>query len=117
MRPKPFITSLACAVLFSLPTVLLAQTQPAPSLAASTPLPLIAPSIPPSYVVDLMTAQGSAVFGAQWKTMEAKIIQVAPIPSALPGYKIGYDIDPHAGEGGYDDSSWPVIEAKDLSAR
>ena len=118
MQKKSLVRLLACAALFSLPVMVsLAQTPPAASLAASTPLPVIAPSIPPNYAVDLMTAQGSAAFGAQWKTMEAKIIQVAPIPNALPGYKTGYDIDPHAGESGYDDSSWPVIEAKDLAAR
>jgi len=30
-----------------------------------------------------MTAQGSAVFGAQWKTIEAKIVEVPAIANAL----------------------------------
>ena len=75
------------------------------------------PSLPPTYVVDLMTAQGSAAFGALWKTMEAKIVDAKPISEALPQYKTAYDIQPHAGESGFDDSKWPTIEAKDLAAR
>jgi gluconolactonase len=94
------------------PTILLAQA-PAPP----PPAPVVAPSLPATYVVDLMTPEGSAAFGAQWKTMEAKIVDTKPIPEALPEYKTAYDIQPHAGEGGYDDSKWPTIEAKDLSAR
>jgi gluconolactonase len=85
--------------------------------AQAPPAPQIAPSLVPSYTVDLMTPQGSAAFGAQWKTMEAKIVEVAPIPDTMPAYKSGYDISPHAGEAGFDDSSWPVIDAKGLAAR
>ena len=75
------------------------------------------PSLPPAYVVDLMTAQGSAAFGAQWKTMEAKVVNAKPIAAALPQYKTAYDIEPHAGESGFDDSRWPAIEATDMAAR
>jgi gluconolactonase len=71
----------------------------------------------PSYTIDLMTPEGSALFGAQWKTMEAKIVEAKPIPDTMPAYKTGYDISPHAGEAGFDDSSWPVIDAKGLAAR
>jgi len=77
----------------------------------------MAPALPATYVVDLMTGEGSAAFGAQWKTMEAKIIDTKPIPEALPEYKTAYDIQPHAGESGYDDSKWPTIEAKDLPVK
>jgi gluconolactonase len=35
----------------------------------------------------------------------------------LPGYNTAYDISPHAGEAGFDDSKWPAIEPKDLAAR
>src|SRR5215470_19077515 len=91
-----------------IPAILLAQT-PAPP----APAPVLAPSLPANYVVDLMSAEGSAAFGAQWKTLEAKIVDAKPIPEALPDYKTAYDIQPHAGETGYDDSKWPTIEAKD----
>jgi hypothetical protein len=42
--------------------------------------------------------------------VEAKIVEVTAIASALPAYKITYDIKPHAGEGGFDYSSWPAID-------
>src|SRR5258708_40229706 len=64
-----------------------------------------------------MTQEGSAVFSAQWKTMEAKIVEGPAIANAMPGYKTSYDIQPHAGERGFDDSSWPIIRAKGLAAR
>jgi len=95
----------------SMMTISAAQAPPTP------PLPVMPPSLPPTYVVDLMTQPGSAAFGAQWKTMEAKIVETKSIPEALPGYKTAYDISPHAGESAFDDSKWPAIEAKDLAAR
>src|SRR5450432_316065 len=38
------------------------------------PQPPIAPVTPPVHVVDLMTTDGSAAFGARWKGIEAKIV-------------------------------------------
>jgi gluconolactonase len=116
MRNKSVGVLIMCAALavpFLVSTSSVAQA-PAPP---APPAPSMPPSLPPNYVVDLMTAQGSAAFSAQWKTMEAKIVDTKPIPEALPGYKTAYDISPHAGESGFDDSSWPVIESKDLAAR
>jgi gluconolactonase len=113
MRKVSLAMLVAGAVLAagSVMTISAAQAPPAP------PLPVMPPSLPATYVVDLMTQPGSAAFGAQWKTMEAKIVETKPIPEALPGYKTAYDISPHAGESGFDDSKWPAIEAKDLAAR
>jgi hypothetical protein len=48
------------------PPVIIAAT-PVRPLAA--PQPAIAPSLPPVCTVDLMTLEGSAMFGAQWKTV------------------------------------------------
>ena len=79
--------------------------------------PVMPPVLPAAHVVDLMTAQGASGLGAQWKTMEAKIVEREPIDGALPGYTTAYDISPHAGEAGFDDSDWPAIEAEDLAAR
>ena len=73
--------------------------------AAQALLPAVAPSLPPTFVVDLMTREGSAAFGAQWKTLEAKIVAVPAIPEAIPEFKTTNDIEPHAGESGFDDSS------------
>jgi gluconolactonase len=115
MRKKSVLTYAVYAALAAVSffTALSIAQTPAPA----PPEPIMPPSLPPTHLVDLMTARGSAAFGAQWKTMEAKIVNVKPIPEALPGYKTAYDIDPHAGESGFDDSKWPTIEAKDLSAR
>jgi gluconolactonase len=79
--------------------------------------PQLAPTLVPSHVVDLMTTEGAAALGAQWKTMEAKIVEGPALPAAMPGYKTSYDIAPHAGEPGFDDSSWPTIEPKGLGDR
>ena len=87
----------------------------AAALAAAAPE--IAPSLPPLCTVDLMTAEGSALFGAHWKTMEAKIVEVPAIPDAMPEYKTTYDISPHAGESGFDDRDWPAITAAELAAK
>jgi gluconolactonase len=115
MRTKELHWLAACAVL-AFP-VMAATSALAQAPAQAPPPPQIAPSLVASFTVDLMTPEGSAVFGAQWKTMEARIVEVPPIKDNMPAYKSGYDISPHAGESGFDDSSWPVIDAKGLAAR
>jgi gluconolactonase len=94
-------------------TVAVAQAPAAPP----PPAPQIAPTLVPSHVVDLMTADGIAAFGARWKTMEAKIVEGPALPNAMADYKTSYDISPHAGEAGFDDSAWPTIDAKGLADR
>jgi len=89
-----------------------AQAPPVPP-----PPPIMPPSLPPSHVVDLMTTAGSAVFGAQWKVMEAKIVEVPAAPNARPEYKTTNNIKPRADGRDFDDSSWPTIDGKDLGAR
>src|ERR1700678_4355527 len=85
--------------------------------ASPMPQPAIAPLLPPVHVVDLMTIDGSAAFGARWKTMEAKIVECPALTDSMPEFKTTYDIDPHAELSGFDDSAWPEIAATDLSAR
>src|SRR5437867_13334403 len=115
MRKKQPGRRIACAALtvFSMmiATVAVAQA-PAPPQAPQPPEPKIPPTLVPSYVVDLMTAEGIGAFEGRWKTMEAKIVEGPALPNAMPGYKTSYDITPHAGEAGLDDSSWPAIEVK-----
>lgn len=121
MRKHDIVRRLTCvtpsivmiAVLMLIPAMAAAQAPAAPV----PPRPQMPPSLVPSKVVDLMTAEGSALFGAQWKTMEAKIVEGTPIANAMPGYKTSYDIRPHAGEAGFDDSEWPTIGAKGLADR
>src|SRR5262249_60865176 len=93
-----------------------ATQAPAQAPTPTSP-PQIAPFLVPANVVDLMTADGMAAFGAQWKHMEAKIVEGPALPAAMAGYKSSYDISPHAGEKGFDDSSWPTIEPKGLADR
>src|SRR2546427_11171487 len=121
MRKRDLIRLVACAALAALPMMIpaiAAGQAPAPPAAAPAPAPpQMPPSLVPAHVVDLMTSEGSAVFSAQWKTMEAKIVEGPAIANAMPGYKTSYDIQPHAGERGFDDSSWPIIGAKGLADR
>ncbi len=98
-------------------------TSPAPTRPTGPPHPLLTPqppvasSLPALCSVDLMTGAGSALFGAEWRVKEAKIVERPPLPDAMPEYKSTYDIDPHAGEHGYDDSAWQVIPATELGAK
>jgi hypothetical protein len=77
----------------------------------------VAPLVPPAHVVDLMTNAGSAIFGARWRAMEAKIVECPALSDAMPEFKTTYDVEPYAGESGFDDSDWPVVPATDLGAR
>jgi gluconolactonase len=81
------------------------------------PAPIMPPGVPPTLVVDLMSASGAAALGAQWRVSDVKIKEVPAIEGAMTKDKMTYDIDPHAGGTDFDDSKWPAIEAKDLAAR
>src|SRR5207245_5289184 len=120
MRKKQPGRRIACAALtvvaMMIAMVAVAQA-PAPPQAPQPPEPKIPPTLVPSYVVDLMTAEGIGAFEGQWKTMEAKIVEGPALPNAMPGYKTSYDINPHAGQSGFDDSSWPTIDPKGLADR
>ena len=110
---------IACTALAVVPMMIstAAVAQAPAAQAPAPPAPQIPPALVPSRVVDLMTSDGIAAFGAKWKTMEAKIIEGPALPNAISGYKTSYDISPHAGEAGFDDSSWPTIDAKGLTDR
>jgi hypothetical protein len=73
--------------------------------------------LPPAYVVDLMTVEGSTAFGARWRAKEAKIVECPALSDAMEEFRTTYDIEPHAELSGFDDSGWPEIAATDLSAR
>src|SRR5262249_18342765 len=104
------LATLAGAALATALLMLVVSAQPLPP----TSPPQQAPMLPPAHVVDLLTADGMAAFGAQWKSMDVKIIEGPALPNAMPGYKTSYDISPHAGVKGFDDSSWPTLEPKQL---
>src|SRR3954447_6285352 len=100
MRCKNFTTLFANALLATVSMILAASAQP----AAPTSPPQAAPALPPAHVVDLLTAEGMAAVGAQWKHMEAKIVEGPALPNAMPDYKTSYDLTPRAGAKGFDDS-------------
>src|SRR5262245_1872076 len=104
---------LACGALATVPFVLDGSAQPMPP----TSPPQLAPVLVPAHVVNLMTVEGMAALGAQWKHMEAKIVEGPALPNAMPGYKTSYDLTPRAGEKGFNDSSWPTLEPKQLADR
>src|SRR5215813_9370922 len=95
------------------PTASVAPVRP-PLLAPPHP---VAPLVPAAHVVDLMSNAGSAVFGAQWRGMEAKIVECPALTDAMPEFKTTYDIEPHAELSGFDDSDWPVIAAPELGSK
>jgi gluconolactonase len=122
MRKHDLGRLIACAAMALVPVMMATSAPaqaPAPAAAAPNPVPppQIPPALVPSLVVNLMTADGAAALGAQWKTMEAKIVEGPALQGAMPGYKTSYDIAPHAGEAGFDDSAWPTIDAKGLGDR
>jgi gluconolactonase len=81
------------------------------------PQPPIAPLLPPAHVVNLMTLEGSAAFGARWRAKEAKIIECPALSDSMPEFRTTYDIEPHAELPGFDDSGWAEVAATDLGAR
>jgi gluconolactonase len=113
MHHKYLATLLAGAVLATASLMLAVSAQPLPPTSPPQP----APMLPPAHVVDLLTADGMAAFGARWKSMDVKIIEGPALPNAMPGYKTSYDISPHAGVKGFDDSAWPTLEPKQLLDR
>jgi gluconolactonase len=97
---------------------LVALTIATPSFAqpAPAPLPVMPPSLPPAHVVNLMTNEGAAAFGAQWRVTDVKIVEV---PAAInkERYKTTYQIEPRAMAVEFDDSKWEQVQAKDLGVR
>jgi gluconolactonase len=78
---------------------------------------LMAPGVPPTLVVDLMTPEGASALGVQWRVSDVKVKEVPIIENVITQNKMTYDIDPHAGGTDFDDSKWPVVEPKDIGAR
>ena len=118
MRNRDFVILVTCG---SLSALLLAVSSPsaaqAPPASASTPLPVVAPTLPPNVVVNLTTPEGMAAFNARWKNMDVKIVEAPAMANAGPAWKSSYDITPKAADANFDDDSWPTIEPKGLLER
>jgi len=115
MHTKILRNLIACAALAAAPVLM--SSVAAAQAPAPPPAPLMPPSLVPSSTVNLMTAEGSALFGAVWRTAEARVVEVEPMAGRMPGYDKTFDMQPHAGEANFDDSKWQVIEAKGLADR
>ena len=89
----------------------LAVAQPEP---ARPPAPVMPPSLPPAHVVNLMTQEGAALLGAQWRATDVRIDEV-PAGANKGRYKSTYQIEPRAMGTDFDDSSWEIV--KDLNTR
>jgi len=81
--------------------------------APPAPRPKMAPAGAPAHQVDLMTREGVAVFGGQWRAMDATIVEGPPRPNA-GAWKVSYDLRPKAAAADFDDSSWPIVDAPTL---
>lgn len=106
----------------SLATPLAVALGAALATAQIPPAPMNPPSGRPDGVVDLATAEGAALVKGQWRYSDTRIVEVdfrGPGADLQPtGAPIKtYDVTPHAGGPGFDDSGWPTIEASSLPAR
>ncbi len=95
---------------------------------AATPLAAVAqstadaPARRPEAIVDLATEEGARLVRGQWRYSDVSIVDVdhrAPGPDlrASGSTNRAYDIAPHAGVTGFDDSAWPVLPASQLTSR
>ncbi len=100
-----------------MPYVRPTRSAPPPYNPLLAPQPAIAPLIPPVHVVDLMTREGAAVFGAVWRGIEAKLVEGPALADAMPEYKTNYDVEPRAEQVGFYDSACPVIAAEEDGGR
>jgi gluconolactonase len=98
---------------------LLAIAAPSPSIAQVTS---DVPAVRPDAIVDLATDDGAAAVKGQWRYSDAKIVEVehraaGPDLRASGAPNRAYDIVPHAGAAGFDDSSWTPITPREVDGR
>src|SRR5690349_24885340 len=70
----------------------------APPETAATPLPVIAPSIPAAYVVNVTTPEGMTAFNARWKNMDVKIVEAPAMPNGGAACRSSYDVTTTTGD-------------------
>ncbi|MGF1470082.1 MAG: SMP-30/gluconolactonase/LRE family protein [Sandaracinaceae bacterium] len=97
----------------------------APATVAAVRVPVVpqAPPVgPPDATVDLGTAEGMALLGAEWRYADARIVEIesrAPGPDRRPSGEPNrtHDVLPKAGGRDFDDSGWEVLDPTTLDAR
>jgi gluconolactonase len=81
-----------------------------------------APGGPADATIDLATDEGVRLVSGAWRYSDAKIVEAgfrspgADLKPSGPPNRT-YDISPHAGSAGFDDSAWETIEAARLFSR
>jgi gluconolactonase len=100
---------------------------PATVAAPSTPLPGPPELLPgrPDAIVDLQTAEGVALVGAQWRYSDAAVEEVDFVELGSPDDPLGpgtvpnrtYDIAPHAEALDFDDSGWTTLAPEETTRR
>jgi gluconolactonase len=79
----------------------------------------------PDAVVDLQSADGAAIVGAQWRYSDARVEETDFVELGSPEDPLGpgsvpnrtYDVVPHAEAADYDDSDWRVLEPEQTMDR
>jgi gluconolactonase len=76
----------------------------------------------PLATIDLMTREGVSLVEGQWRYSDVEITQVDFRAAGPEGQPTGprnraYDLEPHAGAAGFDDSQWQVLEPETLNTR
>lgn len=90
--------------------------------AGIPPAPVDPPSGRPDAVVDLATSEGVRLVQGQWRYGDTRVVEVDFQAAGPEGQPTGapvrtYDVVPHAGWAGFDDSAWPVLAPEGLSQR
>jgi gluconolactonase len=72
--------------------------------------------------IDLATPEGVRLVRGEWRYSDTKIVEVdfkAPGANGQPGSapNRAYDLTPHAGRAGFDDSKWEVVDPATLDKR
>ncbi|HEX7375157.1 MAG TPA: hypothetical protein VF277_09285, partial [Steroidobacteraceae bacterium] len=80
------------------------------------------PQDAPAATLDLRTAEGARHVAGTWRYSDAEVVPAQHRAPDAQGQPTGaivptYDIQPHAGERGYDDSSWATLDPATLGQR
>ncbi len=123
MRTGPILLVAAAAAALAL-AVAATAAPGRPEQGASAPA-RIGPGVPAGpadATVDLGTADGVRLVGAEWRYHDVKIVETA-FRSVGPDLKPSgppnrtYDIEPRAGAADFDDSGWEVLDPTTLAGR
>lgn len=79
-------------------------------------LNIAVPALADSKRIDLRTAAGAAAVKAQWRYLDAKIVEI-PAKSEDGKDITTYDIAPHAEKIDFNDADWPIIAPETLASR